>query len=121
MFLWKNGASPTSFWADLEQSRVTSTATFTDGQWYHLAVVYDGSQPTGLRTTLYVNGALDSVHDGPANGLGTHSSTLTIGDLTLASFDDCERFQGKIDEVAVWARALTAKEIQTLYQTTTGL
>ena len=50
MFLWKNGAPSTYFYADLEGSRVTSNATFTDDHWYHVAVVYDGSQPTGLRT-----------------------------------------------------------------------
>jgi hypothetical protein len=117
MFLWTGN----QLWADLEDSRFSSNATFSNGQWYHVAVVYDGSLPSGARASIYVNGAFDSVHDAPAGSLGMHMADLTVGDLTLTSFDPNERFQGRIDEVAVWTRALSAAEIQALYQANTEL
>lgn len=84
-----------------------------DGNWKHLALVWDSSTET---FTSYVNGVeaasgtttTDANFGGPAVA-GPESGPWFIG------YDDCcggnRDFDGKIDEVAVWDRALTLTEI----------
>jgi concanavalin A-like lectin/glucanase superfamily protein len=69
--------------------------------WTHLATTYDGS-----RIRLYVNGRLvaTTTQRGP---LVTGSGALTIGNYCG------DRFDGLIDEVRVYDRALSASEILT--------
>jgi uncharacterized membrane protein len=81
------------------------------GQWIHLVGTYDGTD-----VKLYANGVLQfsSPHSGT---LPTDTTGLTIG----ASYNDAARaahepFNGKIDEVNVYAQALTAQEIAAFYQ-----
>jgi hypothetical protein len=79
--------------------------------WYHAALVYNG---TDIR--LYLDGALDT--NGASNPLtyssGIHDSStaFAIG----ARGDGADYFDGQIDEVAVFNRALTANEIQEIYE-----
>jgi hypothetical protein len=48
-----------------------------------------------------------------------HSADLTVGYLPQgAMLDPNGYFTGLIDEVAIWTRALSANEIQSLYKAT---
>jgi hypothetical protein len=85
------------------------------GQWLHLVGTFDGTD-----VKLYVNGALQfsSPHSGT---LQTDTTGLTIG----ANYNDAahtaqEVFNGKIDEVNVYAQALTAQDVAALYVTKSG-
>jgi hypothetical protein len=71
--------------------------------WTHLALTYDGAM---LR--LYVNGAL-AAGENITGAIQTNSNALRIG----GNFPYGEFFQGLIDEVRVYNRALTQAEIQT--------
>jgi hypothetical protein len=71
--------------------------------WTHLAVTYDGSS-----LKLYANGTL--VASKAVTGtIVTTTGALTIGGNSIWG----EWFQGKIDDVRVYSRALSASEIQT--------
>ena len=77
-------------------------AVLTTNTWSHLAATYDGSM---LR--LYLNGALVS-SQARTGTITTTSNPLQIGaDSIYGQF-----FQGVIDEVRVYNRALTQVEIQ---------
>jgi hypothetical protein len=78
--------------------------------WTHLAVTYDG---TNVR--LYTNGTLTTAT--PASGTIVNSADpLRIGgDLTWG-----EWFAGRIDDVRIYSRALSAAEIQTDLNTPIG-
>lgn len=82
-----------------------STAT-----WYHVAAVYNGED-----IRIYLNGALDSY--GPKNPkvyeIGIYDGSA---DFRLGKTDDGDNFDGLMDEVAVFDRALTATEINDIYQ-----
>jgi hypothetical protein len=111
MFLWTGNA----LWGDLEASRFNSQATIANGRWYHVAIVFDGTQPNAAaRASIYVDGVLDSVH--PAgSSLASHTADVTIGFLPQGSRNDpLAYFVGRIDEVAIWNRALGADEIRSL-------
>lgn len=82
-----------------------TSAGLSAGQWYLVTGEYDG---TSLK--LFVNGVLQSSVSGPAPAPA--SSPLTIGDYGAGSAD---YFNGVIDDVRLYSRALSAQEIQLLY------
>ena len=72
-------------------------------QWVHLAGTYDGSM-----FKLYMNGQLIGAATGNLGPM--NSSPLIIG-----GSGNCSRFSGFLDEVALYNRALSAQEIQSIY------
>jgi hypothetical protein len=79
------------------------------GSWTHLALTYDGSL---LR--LYVNGVQ------VASGNGSGAIQSTSNPLWIGGNQYGENFQGLIDDVRVYNRALTQAEIQTDMATPLG-
>lgn len=89
----------------------SSVATFSLGEWYHLAAVRYSN-----RMDLYIDGVLRS-SGALANVNATTNAAVTVaaafqlgGNPTLT-----EWFTGAIDEAAVFNRPLTAEEIADLY------
>lgn len=82
------------------------------GEWVHVAFTNDGGT-----ATIYING--ESVVEGDVPG------TLKANEDPWRIGQDCERlnyvFAGKIDEVLLWNRALTAAEINTLKELVTAV
>lgn len=93
--------------------RFNSNTIFTPNQWYHLAVVYDGTQPTNSRVRLYVNGNIDKTAAESSNSISNTPSQFYIG---LLNGNGSGYFRGIIDDVRVYRKALTATQIQVLYQ-----
>lgn len=87
-----------------EAIRSTGVAV-TSGQWQHVSVVF--SPGTGVR--FYMNGAEVVI-----NYLGSHDSSaiFTIGRQGVLNQNF---FDGLVDEVAVFTRALSAVEVQKIY------
>ena len=81
----------------------TASSAVPVNTWSHLALTYDG---TTIR--LYVNGSLVSSQATPGT-LDVGNSPLRIGGNSAYG----EYFQGRIDEVRLYRRALSAAEIQT--------
>jgi lysophospholipase L1-like esterase len=78
-------------------------ADITDGQWHHVVAVKDS---THLR--IYVDGSeKDSVAKSYPNGFGS-TTDLNIGYLNLGGH---YRYEGLLDEVAIYNRALTSTEV----------
>ena len=97
-------------------------AIVSAGEWHHVAGTYDGSQ-----AQLYIDG---QPWGNPASYSGAISPMSENGFLTFgsedgrAAFPDCvgtRYFNGLIDEVSVFNRALTATEIKTIYQLETRI
>ena len=84
--------------------------SLTAGQWFHVAAVRNGDL-----TQIYLNGVLAG-----SQTSGSNINTGTGGDAAigrcLTSDAGCARFvNGKIDEVSLYNRALSASEIQAIY------
>jgi hypothetical protein len=91
-------------------ANATGTGPLALNAWSHLAATYDG---TTLQ--LFVNGA--SVGSRAVSGaLLTSTGALRIGGNSLWG----EYFQGRLDEVRIYNRALTASELQTDMATPVG-
>jgi Concanavalin A-like lectin/glucanases superfamily len=83
----------------------TYATPITDGAWHHTAMTVDAS---GGKLWL------DGVLVGSGSWLAPPGGTTGTDPLLIGRFDTvAARFQGVIDEVSVWNRALTAGEIQT--------
>lgn len=83
-------------------------ATLSAKKWYHLAVTFDGD---GV-PKFYINGEVSQAHGWMSPAINTRSGEGTIGDR-----GNCERghtFEGRIDEVMIWDRALNGSEIKSL-------
>lgn len=86
-----------------------STAVGT-ATWIFVAVTYSGGT-----ATIYVNGVSDG--SGSLSAPTTSTQQQCIGSLSGAG----DYFDGIIDEMGYWSRALTAGELLTLYNSGTGL
>jgi hypothetical protein len=85
-------------------SDLSGTTTIQPDTWYHGAVTYDGSN-----LSLYMNGQLE------ASTTMSLNTTLDVNGLTMGHRNDSSRWQGVIDEVGIFNRALTAEEIEAIY------
>jgi hypothetical protein len=82
-----------------------------DGNWHHVAVTVDRTSATGGR--LYIDGAVVLTFD-PTTRPGSilNASALRIGQRFLSG---PQPFSGAIDEVEFFDRAITAAEIQSIF------
>lgn len=88
----------------------------SSGIWHHLALVLDKSQSAGSQVRLYIDGALQT----PSKNVGasTNTNTFGINPFYLDSQGGSSQFDtGMIDDLRVYATALSAYQIQQLYQT----
>jgi len=91
----------------LKYAQSSSKVTF--GEWYHLAGVYNGS-----KVMLYVNGNPEGSSEVMGPIVYDINKLITIG--TGRFLTQYELFNGLVDEVAIYNRALTPKEIEQHYQ-----
>ncbi|MDE2011185.1 MAG: LamG domain-containing protein [Patescibacteria group bacterium] len=98
------------------QSTVTGNTTLLTGKWYYLTTTWNPS--SGL--SIYVNGASDATPTSQA----TFSASGSVDYATIGSVNSngasCSGssgygFSGSIDDIRIYNRALSAGEIQQLY------
>ncbi|MBW8041288.1 MAG: hypothetical protein FVQ85_14965 [Planctomycetes bacterium] len=89
------------------------TDTLTTNTWYHVAGVRAGNI-----LNVYVNG-VGGIADSATFGAIT-SDNLKIGATRFGGNPISEHFDGTIDEVAIYNRALSAEEIKQIYQPVGG-
>jgi hypothetical protein len=109
-----------AFWLGLNDAVVRFTvndhaleapaAPLATDRWTHLAATYDGA-----RMTIYVGGA-EVARQAATPPLPTSSSGVTVGaDVNGSDPDVADRFfRGRLDEVVVYSRALSAAEVAAL-------
>jgi uncharacterized delta-60 repeat protein len=93
----------------VRQGTYVSTATVTPGVWNHVALTYDG---TTIR--FFINGQAAGQVEGGLYDYPLNSAT--IGGNTIGGWLEQDSFSGEIDELSLYNRALSAQEIQSIYQ-----
>jgi len=101
--------------------RETDNAVFSTGQWYHVAVLYDGSGGSTAANgiTLYIDGtvaASTAVNHGSYSHMSKTTADFNIGRYSGAFAD----FSGKIDHVAIFDYVLSSSQISDLYGNSTN-
>lgn len=87
-------------WSQGLPTDVIDTATIPLGVWTHVAVTYDA--PTGV-IKLYRNGQLTM----QSNTISTYETSYQ----QVGAFNDGNRFDGDMDEIRMWNRALCQPEL----------
>ena len=106
--LWEDhgGGSPNSFISFVSRSddfRPFVGEVLNDGEWHHIAMTYDGTD-----IAAYVDAELTWTH---TKSLDTHLGAFRIG----RSLWNSNSFNGLIDEVELFNRALSPEEIQRIF------
>ena len=85
----------------------TSVATVADGGWHHAGLTVDAGGGK-----LWLDGAVVGAGFWAVPGVTTNSEPLLVGGYYPTLYT--QRFQGALDEISLWNRALTTNEIQSL-------
>jgi parallel beta-helix repeat protein len=102
---------------DISYGVVTYSATVADGKWHHYAYIVPDKVNAAIGDVeLYQDGVLldnlcASAHSSVINTASTYA--IEIGRYTS---DQTQYFNGTIDDVLVYGRALSAEEVQRIYQ-----
>lgn len=99
----------------------TATGKISTATWYHVVMIYDGTQTGNAnRLILYLNGSQETltfVGTIPSTTYDTTADNFHVGTVSGSSFF----WDGRIDELGVWSRALTGSEVTELYNSGSGL
>jgi uncharacterized repeat protein (TIGR01451 family) len=91
---------------------IRGTTDLTDGNWHHVAAVHDGA---GNQLRLYVDGQLQAWTSASyVSGFDSATATVSLGWLNRAGSSGYP-YEGVLDEVAIYGRALSVAEIQAHY------
>lgn len=82
------------------EGEVLSKTLFTPNKWYLISCVFDGS-----RYTMYVDGVKDSEKQGSAKSFEFTGFRMGSGEMS-------QYVQGRLAEMRIWNRALSASEIK---------
>lgn len=101
------GANTINFAANGLNTDLSCNKNINDESWHHVAAVYDGTN-----IYLYVDGLLDASK--PATGLIVQNQDAVYLGANPES-PNPYYFNGLLDEVALYNRAISAQEIQNIY------
>ncbi len=113
LYVYGNGTLNFFGYGSMGSNDTAQSASVLDDQWHHVTGVYSRSGSL-LTIATYVDGVL----------AGTN--TTTVGDLSAGSdllfgkYTDQPSFQGTLDDIRVYNRALTAHEIPSLLTCNNG-
>ena len=99
---WKQGSNE---WGVYNGSNWYTFGTAPSGEWKHVGVVWDGTNLIG-----YENGQSNQL---ATNGGSSSTAPIRIG---ANPTPDGDKLAGQIDDVRIYSRALSASEVQSLYE-----
>lgn len=95
-------------------SQVAQTSIdMIEDNWYHIAYVMDKQDNGKVHQDVYINGILNKSRDG-LHPLNTFKGNTIIG--TDFNKNGYATYDGKLDDVVIWDKALSAAEVALLYK-----
>jgi hypothetical protein len=100
--------------------RIWSTTSLSNGTWTQITSVYDGTLAGAMRERIYINGVSDTPDGEDEAAITPMGQPLYVGCVKHQDGDTAMNtgFDGELDEVAVWTRALGASEVAAWYAAT---
>jgi hypothetical protein len=83
-------------------------------EWQHVVAVWDGTASGSFGIKLYINSA-DVTGGGDTTGSGDRESDVSRN-LSISDDETQRKFDGDMDDIRLYNRALSADEVQQLYQ-----
>jgi len=93
--------------------RPTQKQLINDGKWHQLVFSYDTNQQ---EARLYYDGKNVAVYSLWDNQMLLDRIPITVGASALSQNVTIDLFNGHLDDLAMWSRVLTAREIKALYK-----
>ena len=100
--------------ATTDLTRTTSNNTIMREAWQHVAVTWDGNS-TAIDVRIYVNGA-EASYQTTTNGAGAENADAALSLFVGNDSAGGVTFNGSIDDVRVYNRALSNAEITRVYK-----
>ena len=95
---------------------INGSTSVNDGNWFFVSSISAPNSADISNILHYVNGNLETTSDLASRATNTQlSSKFVIGRRNLQATSDLKFFQGLIDDVRIYDRALSAAEVQALY------
>lgn len=99
--------------------RCMSGGSINDNNWHHVVGVWSGTSGVAVAATqftIYIDGAAVAMTNRSV-GTAPNAPITGLGNMKIARHDPWSvNFSGELDEIAIWTRALSATEVQQLYQ-----
>jgi arylsulfatase A-like enzyme len=96
---------------EVESGFIVGTAIVNNGQWRHVACTFESDgTPNVTDAKFYVDGVLDTISSTSSRTINTAEN----GDVKIGSDVQSRYFDGRIDELRIYDRVLTASEIAAL-------
>jgi hypothetical protein len=99
--------------------RCMSGGSINDNNWRHVVGVWSGTSGAAVAATqftIYIDGAAVAMTSRTV-GTAPTAPISGLGNMKIARHDPWSvNYSGELDEIAIWTRALTATEVQQLYQ-----
>ncbi|MBT4790325.1 MAG: LamG domain-containing protein, partial [Halobacteriovoraceae bacterium] len=89
----------------------TSSANLAINNWYHIGITYNYGSASSAK--VYING-LESTGSWVV-GTGSEPPSVNDNSIKIGASFATDEFEGKIDELSIWGKALTQTEIQQIY------
>ena len=96
------------------EEKIEGTFSTSASQWYHVVLTNDATT-----AVFYINGSPITTTGVNTKSLEDLTNGLIIGDGDFRAGTSNTGWNGKIDEVGVWNTALTAANVQNIYNATT--
>jgi hypothetical protein len=93
-----------------------STSVINPGIWYHLVLIFDQN----LNTITSVINSSDFIYSSDASGGLPNNFNDNLLNIGGRQFNNTNYFNGKIDDIGIWNRALTPCEVADLYNAQVG-
>ncbi|MBL9175134.1 MAG: carboxypeptidase regulatory-like domain-containing protein [Verrucomicrobiales bacterium] len=102
----QQGSGRLDSWVN-DKNQILSDRPVVFGEWQHVAITSDGTS-----RTFYINGRFAGSGSAPA--VNPNKAGAAIGGTISELNGSRNRFEGELDDVALWNRALSASEVETL-------
>lgn len=104
-------------------NNTTDSAHYSAGEWSFIVATLDTTKAANSRIAIYFNGSevastADAIAGTPSNPILSATSPIRIGYITNVSNNSQLLMNGKISNVSIYNRALTADEIRRNYLST---
>ena len=110
------GTTQLRFWVGRYAFNWVATSSLNTSQWYHIVAVFTGGSTYSLQT--YVDGVAGSTATGTTSyNINSSANPVYIGSSGGAHVVSYP-FNGDMDEVAIWNKALELADVQTIYNST---
>ena len=106
-------------------NNTTDSAHYSAGEWSFIVATLDTTKAANSRIAIYFNGSevastADDITGTPSNPIASATTPIRIGHSVNASNNSSQLMNGKISNVSIYSRVLSADEILQNYLATRG-